>query len=73
MGRIQVAKDNSAFERGRPLGGEESARGSVEVEDFIRQNRIDELAARQLREADKGTQEEVMARGGLDDCRNPSA
>mmetsp|Transcript_95065 Transcript_95065/g.297283 ORF Transcript_95065/g.297283 Transcript_95065/m.297283 type:complete len:314 (+) Transcript_95065:176-1117(+) len=84
MGRIRVAHENLAFERKRALtpgGPGDAAAGAVkeppaasqEVEDFIRENKIDGLAARQLREADQETQEDVVARGSLSDCRNPSA
>lgn len=46
---------------------------SPEIEDFIQDNNIDGLAAKQLREAERETQEDVVARGSLSDCRNPSA
>lgn len=83
MGRIQVAKDNvSSDPRGRLatlvagaglLGLRPPGEASLEVEKFIIDNKVDEMAARQLREADKQTQNDVLARGSLDDCRNPSA
>lgn len=44
-----------------------------EIDDFIRDNDIDEMASRQLREADPATQRSVLDRGGLTDCRNASA
>mmetsp|Transcript_63576 Transcript_63576/g.204842 ORF Transcript_63576/g.204842 Transcript_63576/m.204842 type:complete len:1089 (+) Transcript_63576:104-3370(+) len=84
MGRIRVAHENIAFERKRMLtpmpdgtlaltAAKEPPAASPEVEDFIKENKIDGLAARQLREADQETQEDVVARGSLSDCRNPSA
>merc|ERR1719203_1944843 len=44
-----------------------------ELEDFIADNHIDEMAGKQLKEADGPTQKNVLERGSLTDCRNPSA
>merc|ERR1719210_2234801 len=44
-----------------------------EVEVFIRDNGVDEMAASQLKEADPHVQRSVLDRGSLTDCRNPSA
>lgn len=40
---------------------------------FINQNGIDERAAEMLRNTSPAIQKAVMGRGGLEDCRNPSA
>merc|ERR1711933_647518 len=45
----------------------------AEVEDFIKENKLDEMAARQLRLVDPQIQELVLVRGSLEGCRNPSA
>eukprot|EP00927_Polykrikos_kofoidii_P000047 TRINITY_DN10021_c0_g2_i1.p1 TRINITY_DN10021_c0_g2~~TRINITY_DN10021_c0_g2_i1.p1 ORF type:complete len:1886 (-),score=379.42 TRINITY_DN10021_c0_g2_i1:126-5783(-) len=45
----------------------------AEVEEFIKENKIDDVAARALLEAGPGAQRSVLGRGGLTDCRNPSA
>lgn len=77
MGRIRVAHDTLAHERKRigmsTMLASQPLEASPEVEDFIRDNGIDGVAARQLREADADTQEDVLSRGSLSDCRNPSA
>lgn len=80
MGRIRAAHDQVAAERRRgevpglpPVASSAPVQASPEVEDFIASNDVDGLAARQLREAPKEIQEDVVARGSLSDCRNPSA
>mmetsp|Transcript_106191 Transcript_106191/g.342567 ORF Transcript_106191/g.342567 Transcript_106191/m.342567 type:complete len:236 (+) Transcript_106191:52-759(+) len=88
MSRIRVAKENMAASRGRsisparssappPMYGGAPSVGSGpsqrEIDDFIQDNDIDEMASRQLREADGPTQRSVLDRGSLTDCRNPSA
>lgn len=45
----------------------------AKVEEFIRENKIDETAGKQLRTADPKVQKEVIHRGGLLECKNPSA
>jgi len=55
--------------RGMGMGGP----GGREIDDFVRDNDIDEMAARQLRESDPAVQKNVLERGSLTDCRNPSA
>lgn len=44
-----------------------------EVQEFIRENKIDDVAARALLEAGPSVQKGVLSRGTLSDCRNPSA
>lgn len=44
-----------------------------QVEEFVRENKIDETAAKAFREAGLAAQRSVLGRGGLTDCRNPSA
>ena len=43
------------------------------VEEFIRDNKVDETAGKQLRSAAPKIQKEVIHRGGLEGCKNPSA
>lgn len=45
----------------------------AQVEDFIRENHLDERAGNVLKEKTKEIQAHVMARGNLHDCSNPSA
>lgn len=80
MGRIKVAIDAINFERNRKRAlaasgnsGERPQACSPQVEEFIRDNDLDEMAARQLREVDSQIQELVLDRGSLDGVRNPSA
>lgn len=89
MSRIRVAKENMMASRGRsrsprrrnasPSPPRSSAPGpgggssQQEIDDFIKDNKIDEMASRQLREADPATQRSVLERGSLTDCRNASA
>lgn len=82
MGRIKVAIDAINYERtrkrmGSPTGldvpGLPAQPLNPEVEEFIKENNVDEMAAKQLRMVDRRTQESVLARGSLDRCRNPSA
>eukprot|EP00929_Paragymnodinium_shiwhaense_P006985 TRINITY_DN110940_c0_g1_i1.p1 TRINITY_DN110940_c0_g1~~TRINITY_DN110940_c0_g1_i1.p1 ORF type:complete len:861 (-),score=203.49 TRINITY_DN110940_c0_g1_i1:116-2698(-) len=60
--------------KGMSKGPSKAARGGGdEVEVFIRQWRIDEKAARELRDAPTAVQIMVLERGGFQDVRNPSA
>lgn len=64
--------------RGRGGGGVAAPGGGDlpskdEVDSFINENKIDEMAARQLRDCDGAIQRNVLDRGSLTDCRNPSA
>lgn len=82
MGRIRQAKDLD-----RPPGAPRSfvglgigsspggagPTGSAEIEDFIRDNRLDESAARSLREANPEIQKAVLDRGPLVGTQNPSS
>lgn len=77
MARIKVAKDNLAS-RNRSPPRASSCRGhsgpsNTELDDFVKDNEIDESASRALREASPDTQRTVLERGGVTDCRNPSA
>lgn len=69
MGRITAARESAAF--AARIGAR--AESDSDVEHFIRENEIDGVAAGSLREASSQVQKEVMERGSLTDCRNPSA
>merc|ERR1719215_327964 len=79
MARIRVAKESSGGGSARPRspprgsGPMEGAPTQKEIDDFIKDNDIDERAARQLKESSGAVQKNVLDRGGLTDCRNPSA
>eukprot|EP00928_Gymnodinium_smaydae_P042950 TRINITY_DN2887_c0_g2_i1.p1 TRINITY_DN2887_c0_g2~~TRINITY_DN2887_c0_g2_i1.p1 ORF type:complete len:542 (+),score=144.91 TRINITY_DN2887_c0_g2_i1:76-1626(+) len=89
LGRIRAAKDAVAAERRKAAGvmegesggsagsragkGKEAPVTAKELELFVRENKIDEVAAKALMEAGPGAQRSVLSRGGLTDCRNPSA
>lgn len=86
IARIRVAKEGAGGSSGRPRSRSPgktpancSDKGSgdrpsiEELDDFIADNKIDEMAGRQLKEADGPTQKNVLERGSLTDCRNPSA
>lgn len=45
----------------------------AKVEEFIRENKVDESAGKQLRIAHPKAQKEVIHRGSLSGCKNPSA
>lgn len=81
--RIRQAKENnrernrsrsrSAGRGNSSSGGNGLAPSTVELEDFVRDNNVDQRAAAQLMEADPMVQKNVLERGSLTDCRNPSA
>merc|ERR1719361_1812811 len=60
---------------GRSWGGGDGRGGisAMDVEEFIRNNRLDERAADALREAPADVQETVISRGDLSETRNPSS
>jgi len=68
MARTNVSADVMAFMQGggQPVGG-------VTVEDFVRNNNLDDRAANDLLQASPEVQMSVMARGDLSGTRNPSS
>merc|ERR1711933_127945 len=65
----RVAGTGSLPTAGLGVGGSESS----EVEQFIRENHLDDGAAKALRSAAPEVQSEVVNRGTLLDCTNPSS
>jgi len=72
MGRIRDAEKSvgsiALAPPATPLGD-----GTSEVEQFIRENHLDDGAAKALRSAAPEVQSEVVNRGTLLDCTNPSS
>jgi len=56
-----------------PSAGAAAAKVNLAVEEFMEEEQIDERAAKQLREADEETQNDVISLGSLVGSRNPSA
>mmetsp|Transcript_32594 Transcript_32594/g.69920 ORF Transcript_32594/g.69920 Transcript_32594/m.69920 type:complete len:191 (-) Transcript_32594:553-1125(-) len=85
MSRIRVAKGggrsrsvsrSKSPDVGRRRGGGGGGGGFPtmdEIDDFCDDNNLDDRAAQQLKEASGLVQQIVLDRGGLTDCRNPSA
>jgi len=69
---IVASRERSRSPR-RSGGGGGGGPTKDELEGFISDNKIDDSAADQLRECDGPVQKQVMERGSLTDCRNPSA
>lgn len=80
MGRIRQAKEQASGER-RSFGGHGhyshggggGGTASEDVEDFIKENKLDDSAARSLREAGPDIQKQVLDRGSLVGTQNPSS